>query len=70
MIEINGKRYNTLIDAANFFGISSKTVRDWIKKKVIPKPPQIRQGLREIDYYPKEYLDQALKIIDKYRNKK
>ena len=66
MIEVNGKRYNTLIDAANFLKVSSKSVRDYIKKGIIPKPKKIQQGLRTISIFPKEYLEKASKMIDDY----
>ncbi|MFH1070627.1 MAG: helix-turn-helix domain-containing protein [Candidatus Glassbacteria bacterium] len=64
MINIKGKNYNTVSDAAKYFGVSVKTVRDYIKRGIIPEPPKISQGLREIDIYPDEYIKQAQSVIN------
>ena len=67
MIEVNGERYNTLSDAAKIFGVSGKTVRDYIKKRIIPEPPKIMQGLRKFDIFPEDYLEFAKKQLYNYK---
>ena len=44
MITIGGKQHRTIADAARDWSVSTKTVRDWIERRVIPKPPKVRHG--------------------------
>ena len=66
MIVINGTSYQTTVDAARKLGVSSKTVRDYIKRGIIPEPPEVRQGLRLIKYFPDEYLEKARNEIENH----
>jgi len=66
VITIDGKNYNTISEASKSLKVSPKTVRDYIKKGIIPKPPKMRQGLREIDIYPDDYIREAKKILKEY----
>lgn len=59
MITINGKSYKTTVDAAKNLGVSTKTVREYIKRGIIAEPPEVRQGLRVIRYFPDDYLKKA-----------
>lgn len=68
MIIINGKTYNTTIDAAKMLGVSAKTVRDYIKKGIISSPPEIKYGLRTIKHFPDEYLKKARIELLNYSN--
>ena len=68
MIIIKGKAYNTTIDAARVLGVSSKTVRDYIKKGIISNPPEIKYGIRIIKYFPEDYLEKAKAALQKYSN--
>lgn len=68
MIIINGKSYNTTIDAARILGVSSKTVRDYIRKGIISTPPVISYGLRTIKHFPDEYLKKARAELQAYSN--
>ncbi len=68
MIIINGKTYNTTIDAAKVLGVSAKTVRDYIKKGIISSPPEIKYGLRTIKHFPDEYLKKARIDLLNYSN--
>ena len=67
MVYINGKAYRTIVDAAEDFGVSPKTVREWIRKKIIPKPPTVKWGVRVIQYFPPNYMKKAKKALDEYR---
>ena len=42
MIIVKGKAYYTIVDAAEQLGVSSKTIRDYIRKGIIPEPPEIK----------------------------
>ena len=70
MVEIKGVKYRTISDAADEFGISPKTLRQWINDEVIPRPPQIEQGRRVIDHFPPEYMEKARAKIKEYRDRK
>lgn len=68
MLEIKEKNDKTLSDAAKHLGVSPKTVRGWIKKRIIPEPPKKNYGIRKIDIFTEKYLEQASKLVDEYRN--
>jgi len=70
VIVINGERCRTISDAAGHWGVSVKTVREWIKKGAIPEPPRKTHGLREMDIYPDEYMKEATKRLKEYRKKR
>lgn len=64
VIRRDGEDYRTIADAAAHFGVSAKTVRDWIRRGVLPPPPSFEYGLRSVSYFPDDYLataDDALK---------
>jgi dsRNA-specific ribonuclease len=67
MMRINGKDYPTLSEAAVSFGVAAKTVREWIKKHIISRPPQISHGARTVDYFPAEYIERANEELKQYR---
>jgi predicted site-specific integrase-resolvase len=66
MMVIHGVRYQTLRDAAEIFGVSSKTIRSWIKNEIIPEPPIVQQGARRISVFPPDYIEQAKKALEAY----
>ena len=57
-------------DAASYFGVAVKTIRDWVNKGIISKPPQIEYGAGFLDIYPDEYIEKAKLELEKYRNNK
>jgi DNA-binding transcriptional MerR regulator len=59
MIEIDGERHPTISDAATALGVSTRTVNAYISKGLIPPPPTVSQGLREINTFPPEYIEKA-----------
>lgn len=69
MLKIKGENYNTVSDAAAYFGVSIKTIKDWQKKGIIPKPPRKNYGIRVVEVYPDDYLKEAEKAIRTYRKK-
>jgi len=70
MIIVNGKVYHTTIDAAAMLGVSAKTVRDYIKKGILPEPPLLRQGIRVMKHFPPEYIEEAKKLLAAYQSGK
>ncbi len=70
MIIISGQTYSTIIDAAGELGVSAKTVREYIVKKIIPEPPIIQFGIRTVKHFPADYMEAARKHLEKYRDGK
>ena len=69
-IPVKGNTYSTITDAAQQFGVSSKTVSDWIKKRIIDEPPLIEYGVRTIRHFPPEYIKRAESQLNHYREHK
>ncbi len=67
MIIFNGQTYFTIIDAASELGVSAKTIRQYITKKIIPEPPVIQFGIRQVKHFPKAYVDIAKERLRHYR---
>ncbi|MCK4533948.1 MAG: hypothetical protein KAT81_00375 [Syntrophobacterales bacterium] len=70
MVIIEGKAYYTIADAAKTFAVSAKTIRSYIDKGIIPDPPEIQYGLRTLKHFPRDYMEEAKKLLDNYRRKK
>lgn len=70
MITKNGNIYPTITDAAKEFGVSNKTVREWIEKGIIAEPPKVDYGVRLITYFPPKYIEKAKLQIQRYRDRK
>ena len=67
MIIIKGETYFTIIDAAQTLGVSTKTIRGYIEKGIIPAPPIIRYGVRAIKHFPPDYMNRAKELLDNYQ---
>ena len=67
MIIISGQTYSTIADAARELGVSAKTIRQYLAKKIIPEPPVVQFGNRKIRHFSKNYLTAAKKQLQKYR---
>ena len=67
MIIFNGQPYFTIIDAAAELGVSAKTIRQYIIKRIIPEPPVIQFGIRQVKHFPKAYVDTAKERLKQYR---
>jgi predicted site-specific integrase-resolvase len=64
MIAIKGVTYLTTVDAAAELGVSTKTIRSYMRKGIIPQPPTIRYGVRVIPHFPPEYMKLAKKNLE------
>ena len=67
MIIVKGHVFYTIVDFARDLGVSAKTIRDYLRKGIIPKPPEIRYGVRTIKHFPVEYMRTAKASLDAYR---
>jgi hypothetical protein len=67
MITIKGKEHRTIENAAEEFGVSTKTVHSWIKNGIINQPPQMDYGLRKVQIFPESYMRDARKQVEAYR---
>jgi predicted site-specific integrase-resolvase len=63
MIVSRGKSYDTIAEAAKQFGVAPKTVHDWIKRGVIPRPPTVYYGIRRVQTFSAQYMKAAKKRI-------
>ncbi len=71
MILKDGKTYPTIAEAAKALGgVSAKTVREWIDKKILDEPPAFEHGVRTIAYFPPDYLAKAKERLREYRKSK
>lgn len=70
MIIISGQTYSTIIDAAKEFGVSAKTIRQYIANQIISEPPIIQFGNRTVKHFPKEYMAVAKKELHRYRSER
>lgn len=70
MIVVRGKTYSTTMDAAAELGVSTKTMRQYILKGIIPPPPEIQYGVRTLRHFPPEYMNMVRKSLDDYRQDK
>ena len=70
MIAVGDKEYPTVTDAAKQLGVSTKTINGYIKKGIIPPPPQIEHGLRMVNIYPPEYIKEVKKTLNDHRQSK
>ena len=52
MIVVRGKTYTTTMDAAMELGVSTKTIRQYILRGIIPPPPEITYGVRTLRHFP------------------
>lgn len=67
MITVDGVGYNTIKDAADYLKVSQKTVRIWIKRRIIAAPPEVAYGTRLISVFPEAYLVRAKASVDARR---
>lgn len=67
MIITRGRKYQTTVDAAKALGVSTKTIREYINKGIIPQPPIVNYGVRVIRSFTPSYIASAMKLINKYR---
>jgi hypothetical protein len=67
MIITKGKAYYAIIDASARMGVSTQTIKDYIRKEIIPQPPIIKYGLRKLQYFSTKYTNLAQHRLINYR---
>ncbi len=70
MIIVRGEPLTTSIDAARQLGVSTKTLRQYIQKGIIPPPPEVNFGVRLLRHFPPEYMREAKEALTGYRDHK
>ena len=70
MLKIDGKEVNTVEEAKKALKVSAKTIGEWIRSGILPEPPVVYYGTREIRTFPEDYLIKAQECIDNHRKKK
>lgn len=58
-VMIDGKACKTICDAARHFRVSAKTMNTWIRKGVVPEPPEEHMGLRRFHIFPDAWFKEA-----------
>ncbi len=66
---INGTTYATATDAAKHFGVSTKTINEWVRSGIVPPPPEVTHGAGVLRIYPVEYLREAERHLEEYRRR-
>lgn len=69
MIRKEGADYSTIADAAKIIGVSPKTFRDYINKKIVENPPTFVYGVRTLMHFPEDYMEKAKADIEEHRKK-
>lgn len=69
MVKISGEVVPTIADAAKEFGVSTKAVREWIEKEIIPRPPEMAYGAGMIQVFPPPYMEKAKKALAEHRSR-
>lgn len=70
VITVSGVAYPTIADAAMELQVSTRTVRDYIAKGLIPDPPTVVYGLRTIAVFPADYIEAAKTNLNSHRSQR
>lgn len=70
LITIDQTSHRTIADAAHDWHVSTRTVRTWIDKRIIPPPPTIEHGTQVYRIFPPEYMKAATVAIKAARARK
>lgn len=70
VVIVNGVSHPSIADGSRYFKVSTKTIRQWIEKGIIPHPPTIDYGTRELQIFTDEYLRSAVVARKEYMQKK
>jgi DNA-binding transcriptional MerR regulator len=66
-IEVKGKAYKTIEEAAQELNVHAKSLRLYIREKLLPAPPSVPVGLIERRYFPDELIKDYKKRLEAYR---
>lgn len=63
--------YPTISEArVAFGGVSEKTIRQWIAKGIIERPPEVDMGARSVMTFPAGYLSKAKEALARHRRER
>jgi hypothetical protein len=62
-ISIGGRSYPSISDLATATGLSTKTLKSYIEKGILPPPTRIDHGMREFSVFPDDYIAKAVLIV-------
>jgi len=67
--EIDGQRYLTMDEAARRLKVSSRTLKNWLKREIVSAPAEIQQGLRTFLRFTDQWVEKARRETEEYRKK-
>jgi hypothetical protein len=67
---INGKNYLTLEEAAHALGVSSRTLKTWLDRKVVSHPKQVSHGLRTYFGFTETWITNARNEVAQHRERR
>jgi predicted DNA-binding transcriptional regulator AlpA len=62
-INISGKSHLSISDLAAATGLSTKTLKTYIEKGILPKPETLEHGMRAFQVFSEEYIKNAVQIV-------
>lgn len=62
-LKIGGRSYPSISDLATATQLSTKTLKSYIDKGILPAPTKLTHGMREFSVFPNEYIEDAVRII-------
>jgi hypothetical protein len=65
--QIDGKTYHTLDETARKVRVSTRTLKNYINKRIVSKPAEISQGLRTFFAFTDKWISAAREEIEKHR---
>ncbi|TWP34349.1 hypothetical protein [Leekyejoonella antrihumi] len=65
---MSGIQHRTIADVVPVFGVSTKTIRNYIKQGIIPQPPVVTYGLRDVSVFPDDYIEESKRRLRERRN--
>jgi predicted site-specific integrase-resolvase len=69
-MKIGGVTYLTVKDAARALGVTPKTVQEWINRGIIDTPPKVAHGLKHVQVFTIEAIEEARRRLESYKNSK
>jgi DNA-binding transcriptional MerR regulator len=66
-IEVNGKIYKTIEEAAAELGVHAKSLRAYIRDGILSEPPAVPTGLVERRYFPDKLIEEYKKTLQAAR---
>jgi hypothetical protein len=68
--KVNGQEVSTISDAALSFGVTPKTVNQWIAENILEEPPTVAYGTGWLRVFPEDYMKRQHKRIEARRTER